>query len=87
MSYAQFRNYLVTHHDKPKSFFDTNLLAKMKQYIMVSMDAVKKKLNPMKRGQCFEIFGYDFIFDAEFNTWLIEVNTNPCLLETSNLLE
>ncbi len=35
----------------------------------------------------FEIFGYDFIIDADYNTWLIEVNTNPCLEESSPLLQ
>ena len=33
------------------------------------------------------MFGYDFILDADFNVWLIEVNTNPCLEESSELLK
>ena len=33
------------------------------------------------------MFGYDFIIDAGFETWLIEVNTNPCLEESSPLLK
>jgi tubulin--tyrosine ligase/tubulin polyglutamylase TTLL9 len=32
---------------------------------------------------CFEIFGFDFLVDANYKTWLLEVNTNPCL-EFSN---
>jgi hypothetical protein len=51
------------------------------------LEAVKKKLNPNKRSNCFEILGYDYIIDSEFNTWLIEANTNPCLEESSNLLK
>lgn len=54
---------------------------------MISMQAVKNKLCPTKRNAFFfEIFGYDFILDNEFNTWLIEANTNPCLEESSHLL-
>jgi len=34
-----------------------------------------------------EIFGFDFMIDAEYNVWLIEVNTNPCLEESSVLLK
>lgn len=50
------------------------------------MNSVKKKLNPDERKYCIEIFGYDFMLDSDFNVWLIEVNTNPCLEESSNLL-
>lgn len=34
-----------------------------------------------------EIFGYDFILDHSLNPWLIEINTNPCLEESSKLLK
>jgi D-alanine-D-alanine ligase-like ATP-grasp enzyme len=30
--------------------------------------------------------GYDFILDESLNVWLIEVNTNPCIEESSPLL-
>ena len=52
---------------------------------MLSLESVKRKL---KVGKAFfELFGYDFIIDGDFNPWLIEVNTNPCLEESSKLLE
>ena len=51
------------------------------------MYAVKKKLDPHKRKHTFEMFGYDFILDEDFNVWLIEVNTNPCIEESSELLK
>jgi len=55
----------------------------MKQLIIKSMYSVRKTIDPNKRKYCFELFGYDFILDADFNCWLIEVNTNPCLEESS----
>lgn len=39
------------------------------------------------RKYCFEVFGYDFIIDEDFNLWLIEVNTNPCIELSSPILE
>ncbi len=33
------------------------------------------------------MFGYDFIIDEDFNVWLIEVNTNPCIEESSAMLK
>ena len=50
------------------------------------MMAVRKKINIDDRKYCFEIFGYDFLIDDDFNTYLIEVNTNPCIEESSPLL-
>lgn len=55
--------------------------------IKLSMSATYKRLNLKKRKGCFEIFGYDFLIDEHFKPWLIEVNTNPCLEESSPLLE
>lgn len=37
------------------------------------------KVDPKRRQNCFEIFGYDFMIDEEFRVYLIECNTNPCL--------
>jgi len=31
----------------------------------------------------FELLGLDFMIDDNYNLWLIEVNTNPCLAITS----
>ncbi len=59
----------------------------MKNLIFISLQSVKHKLNPYHRKYTFEIFGYDFILDHILKLWLIEVNTNPCLEESSPLLE
>lgn len=51
------------------------------------MYSVRKKIDPFRRKNCFELFGYDFILDQDFNMWLIEINTNPCIEESSELLK
>ena len=58
----------------------------MHEQVVKTFNAVRKTIDPNRRRFCFELFGYDFILDEDFNTWLIEVNTNPCLEESSQLL-
>jgi hypothetical protein len=59
----------------------------MKEIIIKTCYSVRKTIDPHRRNFTFELFGYDFILDENFNTWLIEVNTNPCLEESSKLLK
>lgn len=59
----------------------------MRELIVKSMHSVRKKIDPYRRKHCYELFGYDFILDADFNSWLIEINTNPCIEESSELLK
>ena len=63
------------------------LLPKLKNIIFISMESVKKLINKFHRKNCFEIFGYDFMFDADLNPFLIEVNTNPGLEISSPLIK
>ena len=59
----------------------------MKNMVKKTILAARRKLDSATRKYSFEIFGYDFIIDEDFNLWLIEVNTNPCLEESSALLK
>ena len=63
-----------------------DLVEDMKFIVSKTIESVKKKLDPNKRNGCFEIFGYDFMIDADFSVWLIECNTNPSLDESCSLL-
>lgn len=51
----------------------------MKDIIIDTFLGWKKSLNPTRRKNMFELFGYDFMIDEDLRTWLIEVNTNPYL--------
>lgn len=64
-----------------------DIVPSMKEMIIKSIYSVRKTIDPYKRKFCFEMFGYDFILDEDFNTFMIEVNTNPCLEESSQLLK
>jgi D-alanine-D-alanine ligase-like ATP-grasp enzyme len=75
------------NEDFNPNYVRQDLIQKVKEAIVHSLESVRKKLkittNQKGQGSCFELFGYDFIIDASFGVWLIEVNTNPCLEESS----
>jgi tubulin--tyrosine ligase len=66
--------------------FKHEILPVIKNIVSKSLHAVRHKLNPKQRSNVFELFGYDFILDEDFNPWLIEINTNPSLEESSKTL-
>ena len=66
--------------------FEVDILQKMKYLCAVTLSTIKKKINSNRRKHCFELFGFDFFIDNDYNVFLIEVNTNPCLEESSQLL-
>lgn len=45
------------------------------------------RMNKRGRKYCMQIFGYDFMIDTAFKIWLIEINANPCIEESSPLLK
>lgn len=52
---------------------------KMKRIATDVIHASALNIDPERRVNNFEIFGLDFMIDSNYNVWLIEVNTNPCL--------
>ena len=91
-TYGSFEDGNQVSFDKFKEYlggdlFERNMLMQIKQLVVKSLLAVKKKLNPRRSEAQFEIFGYDFMIDSDYHVWLIEVNTNPCLEESSSLLK
>jgi hypothetical protein len=55
------------------------MIPRMKDLIIDSFMSVRHKMNPNRRKNCFELFGFDFLVDEDFRVWLIEINTNPFL--------
>ena len=90
VSFEEFQRYLEMEGRQVN--VRTELIPQLRHQVRLSLSAVfptqtLKKLNPLKRTYCFELFGYDFIVDEQLHPWLIEVNTNPCLELSSPLLE
>jgi tubulin monoglycylase TTLL3/8 len=51
----------------------------MKRLATDAMRACSGGIDPSKLGSNFEVFGMDFMIDANLDVWLIEINSNPCL--------
>ena len=87
MSFPAFQDYIDQYYPESGVSVYGHLVPQMHEIIVKTFNAVKRTIDPNRRKFCFELFGYDFILDEDFNSWLIEVNTNPCLEESSDLLK
>jgi hypothetical protein len=84
MSYPEFDTFLRDTHGV--SFYDT-IEPKIRSIITDTIKAAESRIDCNRRMHTFEIFGYDFMIDESFNVWLIEINTNPCLVLSCGYLE
>ena len=67
--------------------FKNDIFGKIVKIIEITANIAKNKINSNNRKNCFEIFGYDFILDEDYNPFLLEINTNPGYEESSPLIK
>jgi len=71
----QFNGYLKSLTGKDM-FFD-KIKPDMKKISKYTLQAAIDIVEGRKNSH--ELFGYDFMVDQNFNTWLIEVNSSPAM--------
>ena len=81
--FFEFQKFIDEKYPEKKYNIYIDLIDKLKEIINISMRSAKDKINKNGRNYQFEIFGYDFMLDNDFNVYLIEINTNPGLEESS----
>jgi len=54
-------------------------MPRIKDLIIDSVLSQRFELNKLNWPNVFELFGFDFLIDEDFRTWILEVNTNPFL--------
>lgn len=86
VSFKEYQSYLNEVFPQFNIDFDRHIFSQIKRLICDTFRATFRCIDPNKRSQSFEIFGYDFMIDSEFKVYLIEVNTNPCLETTCPIL-
>ena len=86
ISFADFQKYLDNNLAEKKLNFYKTVYPKMMRLARDALTATHHVLDAKGREFTFEVFGLDFMIDEDFETWLIEVNNNPCLELSSPLL-
>ena len=81
--FYEFQKFINDNYPQKNYKLNIDLMDKIKEIIYITMRSVKEKINKNNRNYQFEIFGYDFMLDENFNVFLIEINTNPGLEESS----
>ena len=81
--FYDFQKFINETYPEKNYKLNIDLMDKIKEIICITMRSVKEKINKNNRNYQFEIFGYDFMLDEDFNVFLIEINTNPGLEESS----
>ena len=79
LTYPEFQKYLDAIFPDLNVNFSLDILSQIKTILTDTFRATHNKLDPQGRQYTFEIFGYDFMIDADFHVYLIEANINPCL--------
>merc|ERR1719161_3406154 len=86
LSLEEWQKYLDEHSSKDKVSVRQQIVPQMQGLMADAIRSVASKLNPRRIDHCFEVFGFDFMVDASYRTWLIECNSNPCLELVSSYL-
>ncbi len=84
ISYQDFQDEL-DKKNTGKNFLK-DIYPKIIYIIRLAIGSGKSNLNHLKRDNCFEIFGCDFILDEKYKPYLLEINMNPGLEISSPLI-
>ena len=72
---AEFRAYLQETHGR--NLWDESIFPRIKQIVRWSLQSIGRI--GYRKGKNFELFGYDFMVDANLQPWLLEVNSSPSM--------
>ncbi|XP_075225161.1 putative tubulin polyglutamylase TTLL9 isoform X2 [Lycorma delicatula] len=78
-SMRSVREFLTARHGAQKI---EELMQKIGQVVVTSLCSVQSSI--MQNNQCFELYGYDILLQANLKPWLIEVNASPSMNPTDS---
>ena len=77
LSYHDFQKFLNSNYPHMNICFYRDIIPQMRKLMCDSFRSVYGKIDPYRRVNSFEIYGFDFMIDRDFKVYLIECNTNP----------
>jgi hypothetical protein len=77
--FYEFQKFIDGTYPEKNYKLKEDLMKQIKEIIKTTMLCGKNRINRNNRSFQFEIFGYDFMMDSDFNVFLIEINFNPGL--------
>ena len=75
--FYEFQKFIDETYPDKNYKLKIDLMKQLKEIIKITMLCGKNRINKNNRQSQFEIFGYDFMMDSDFNVFLIEINSNP----------
>lgn len=80
----EYCHYLYRETNNPMYSIEFgHFMRRIKEIVKVTFDSTENILHQKERKFNFELFGYDFMIDADLKVWLIEVNSIPSLGESN----
>ena len=81
-----YKNYLDEKYGSSINIYN-DIYPKFTEIIKISTSSIGSKINKKNRKYSFVVLGYDFLIDEDFNVWLLEINKNPGLAESSPIIK
>ena len=81
--FYDFQKFIDEKYPQKNYKIKKELYNQIKTIVSISMMSVRYQINKNRRNYQFEIFGYDFMLDEDFNLFLIEINDDPGIEESS----
>jgi hypothetical protein len=79
LSFFDLQNFLDEVYGDLNVDIENHLMPRMQDLIIDCFLSARDEFDDKNRANCFELFGFDFLIDEDFRTWLLEVNANPTL--------
>ncbi|CAG9466883.1 unnamed protein product [Pedinophyceae sp. YPF-701] len=83
-SVATMQQFLAANF-REGDVWDTKVVPAMREAVVASLRCAQPNVLPRK-GSC-QLFGYDFMLDADCNVWLIEINSSPTMEASTPITE